>query len=346
MWQRWVSFIAVLLATLPAVAQEPDLKGWYQVDVIIFKPRNVDLDEESWPESEPQYPADVLSVEPAEFVQLKQLENLGEIADAGSSESGHPSLGQNEFVFSNQGRGAHNRRVIESLTGQNNADNGEPVSDRLPEEGVDPGAIGIDDPSNPLAADPSNEIDPTAMIDIDSIIAALNPVSAGSLAFSDTNETSSLSTVLRSLRRSSRFNVLDAYSWIQPIDGTPTPVMIQTGQRYDDRYEVEGTLFLSRSRFLHVQTQLWYTLFEARGGEANPFVAGFESNLEDDVLKQHPELVEVERERGQYYVTRSHEMTQSRRMRSGEMHYIDHPLFGIIVRINRHTIETAQETTF
>ncbi|MGV0034771.1 MAG: CsiV family protein [Candidatus Azotimanducaceae bacterium WSBS_2022_MAG_OTU7] len=32
-------------------------------------------------------------------------------------------------------------------------------------------------------------------------------------------------------------------------------------------------------------------------------------------------------------------MFQSRRMRSDELHYIDHPLFGIVVRINRFTPE-------
>jgi len=126
---------------------------------------------------------------------------------------------------------------------------------------------------------------------------------------------------------------------VQPIGSKPTPVLVQAGQRYGDRFEVEGTLSFTRARFLHLQTNLWYTLFEPRAGESNPFVAGFKSALPDEILSQHQELVKVERERGQYFAARTLPMLQSRRMRSDELHYIDHPLFGIVVRINRFTPE-------
>lgn len=112
-------------------------------------------------------------------------------------------------------------------------------------------------------------------------------------------------------------------------------MMVQTGQRYDDRFEIEGTLSFRRSRFLHVDTQLWYTVFEPREIGANPFLRGFESTLPDAVLQEHRDLVEVERQRGQYFPARTHVMDQTRRMRSNELHYLDHPLFGIVVQINQ-----------
>ena len=170
---------------------------------------------------------------------------------------------------------------------------------------------------------------------IDTALALNNANSEGALAFSSREADSSLQAILRSLRRSSRFTVLSQQSWVQPIGSEPTPVLVQAGQRYDDRFEVEGTLSFTRSRFLHLQTNLWYTVFEPKSGESNPFLAGFQSNLSDEILSQHPELVKVERERGQYFAARTHPMFQSRRMRSDELHYIDHPLFGIVVRINR-----------
>ena len=37
-------------------------------------------------------------------------------------------------------------------------------------------------------------------------------------------------------------------------------------------------------------------------------------------------------------------LQQSRRMRSGELHYIDHPLIGIVVKISRHEFEPFVQT--
>lgn len=61
--------------------------------------------------------------------------------------------------------------------------------------------------------------------------------------------------------------------------------------------ELRGTLRFSLARFLHVQPNLWFT-------------------TENDLGER-------------YHVP----VQQSRRMRSEETHYIDHPLFGIVVRI-------------
>jgi hypothetical protein len=238
-----------------------------------------------------------------------------------------PELGTNDFAFEGQSSRNRNRRVIERVTGVPDGDSNE-------DSGGDSGGD---------SGNGSNEADSAAGIPaalsvediIDTALALSSANSEGALAFSSREANSSLQAILRSLRRSSRFTVLSQQSWVQPIGSEPTPILIQAGQRYDDRFEVEGTLSFTRSRFLHLQTNLWYTVFEPRSGESNPFLAGFQSNLSDEILSQHPELVKVERERGQYFAARTHPMFQSRRMRSDELHYIDHPLFGIVVRINR-----------
>lgn len=61
--------------------------------------------------------------------------------------------------------------------------------------------------------------------------------------------------------------------------------------------ELRGTLRLSLARFLHVEPNLWF------------------SGENDEGERYHVPI------------------TQSRRMRSEETHYIDHPLFGLIIRI-------------
>ena len=311
----------------PTVAQgQEQLQGWYQIDVILFKPKSTDLDEESWPELAGTYPTDVTAVTDGDVFKLSQLEQLDVLLPTVAVDV-EPELGTNDFAFEGQSSRNRNRRVIERVTG---------VSD-----GVSDGDSNED--SGGDSGNGSNEANSAAGIPaalsvediIDTALALSSANSEGALAFSSREANSSLQAILRSLRRSSRFTVLSQQSWVQPIGSEPTPILIQAGQRYDDRFEVEGTLSFTRSRFLHLQTNLWYTVFEPKSGESNPFLAGFQSNLSDEILSQHPELVKVERERGQYFAARTHPMFQSRRMRSDELHYIDHPLFGIVVRINR-----------
>jgi hypothetical protein len=303
----------------PTVAQEQEqLQGWYQIDVILFKPKSTDLDEESWAEVAGTYPADVTAVTDGDVFKLSQLEQLDVLLHTAAVDV-EPELGTNDFAFEGQSSRNRNRRVIERVTGVSDGDssgdsgNGSNEADSAADM---PAALSVEDI-------------------IDTALAQGSANSEGALAFSSREADSSLQAILRSLRRSSRFTVLIHQSWVQPIGSEPTPVLVQAGQRYDDRFEVEGNLSFTRSRFLHLQTNLWYTVFEPRSGESNPFLAGFKSNLSDEILSQHPELVKVERERGQYFAARTHPMFQSRRMRSDELHYIDHPLFGIVVRINR-----------
>jgi len=307
------------------------------VDVILFKPRNTDLDDESWPERTPEYPADILSIYPGEPFNLSQLEQaLDTQAELPGVEEA-PTLSDNEFAFESLSSRNRNRRVVEAATGMDNpespAETGPETIETIPADAVTTGADleGVAETTDPGTRESDSDF-------IRELVRNASPNTHGQLAFSSA-DSSSLEAIRRSLTRSSRFDVIDHQSWVQPIDAEATPVMVQAGQRYDDRYEIEGTLSVSRSRYLHVQTDLWYTIFEPRGGARNPYVQGFESSLSDEQLSEYQALVDVERQRGQYYAARSHVMMQSRRMRSDELHYIDHPLFGLVVRINRFSPE-------
>lgn len=321
-----------------AAPAEPNFEGWYQVDVILLKPRNTDLDDESWPERTPEYPADILAVYPAEPFKLSQVEQALESATLVPSEDEAPGLSENEFVFGDLSSRNRNRRIVEAALGNDAEKAPEPTTEDQTDTAT-PDPTAPEDGSILAEDETKNAADGEF---IRELIAGALPNSAGQLAFSDTADNSSLEAIRRSLRRSSRFDVIDHQSWVQPINSEPTPVMVQAGKRYDDRFEVEGTLSFSRSRFLHVQTDLWFTIFEPRGGNQNPFIQGIETSLSDEQLSEYELLAEVERERGQYYPARSHVMMQSRRLRSDELHYIDHPLFGVIVRINRYSPDTLE----
>lgn len=338
----WLPAVVGLLVSSSAsisvwAADPPDYSGWYQVDVILFKPRNTNLDAESWPEPAFSFPANMVSVTEPDPFNLSLLEQAyADMAFAVDETPVEPVLRRDEFKFQQESRSDYNRRLLASLSSpaadSNSTTDGraDPVGEETQTDGEKlPDADGGSTDHAADATSTSSEAPFSEPLSFEP-----TPGSFGQLAFSTSLADSSLRRINSSLRRSSRYDVLDHLSWIQPINSEPTPVLVQAGQRYDDRYELEGTLSIYRSRFLHVQTDLWYTLFEPRG-TSGALPNAFQSTLPDEVLKEYADLVEVERQRGQYYPARSHVMKQSRRMRSDELHYIDHPLFGVIVRINR-----------
>lgn len=110
-----------------------------------------------------------------------------------------------------------------------------------------------------------------------------------------------LGGVVSALRSSGVRKPILHIGWRQPIRerGKAQPVWIQGGpQQYlaggGTAPEISGTLLLTRSRFLHVWTDLRYV------------------------------------EPGSYG-SNGYRMQDHRRMRSGEIHYIDHPMFGLLI---------------
>lgn len=138
------------------------------------------------------------------------------------------------------------------------------------------------------------------------------------------------------MARSGHYRTLFHYSWRQPIGPREQalPIYIQGGEMLnsgapddvslaelapasagedagpapdDDEAasarpplpELQGTLMLSESRFLHLEPNLWLALSDGNG--------------------EH------------YFAS----LTQSRRLRAGELHYIDNPRLGVLIKISR-----------
>lgn len=166
------------------------------------------------------------------------------------------------------------------------------------------------------------------------------------------------------LQRSGNFEILSHYHWVQPlVDRKETlPLLIQAGKVYGDQYELEGTVSLSVSRYLHIDTELWLSSFTENQalpdmGSENIYSNSYDttpqlSNVQQTQSKQctkhfTPASPQVSEELSanttDYITTQIAELKQSRRMRSGEIHYLDHPLFGVIVTVKPYTIPaTAQ----
>lgn len=106
-------------------------------------------------------------------------------------------------------------------------------------------------------------------------------------------------------------------------------------------HRMEGTLKLVLSRYLHIYTDLIYR--EPLPEGARPVETLFGQGGEPDLfsLAEDPFSLTLQ---PQYQV---YHLQQSRRMRSRELHYLDHPLFGMAILVTPYEIKekTTDSTT-
>ena len=99
--------------------------------------------------------------------------------------------------------------------------------------------------------------------------------------------------------------------------------------RDPSRVALDGTLRVHRARYLHVQADLLY--YRPLDGDGNTPVS-----TQDDPTTipapDSPDTAFIEQLLAEEDVApRLFRLTESRRMRSRELHYLDHPLFGVLV---------------
>ncbi len=107
-----------------------------------------------------------------------------------------------------------------------------------------------------------------------------------------------------------------------PPRDAPQPVLIRGGEvlHLPGRvHELVGTVSVTLGRYLHFQTELY---FHAPGLGLVPAAAV--AGPDGEPTLRAPEIP----------AARYMRLSQSRRMRSGEVHYLDHPKLGVVVRID------------
>ncbi len=145
------------------------------------------------------------------------------------------------------------------------------------------------------------------------------------------------------LKKSSRYRVLYAAAWRQPFykkEGV-LPIFIQGGRKYGDFYELEGVVKLHVARYLHIEAHLIMGVFDLipagqEGGyytDAAAVIDPFASEQQGGQEQQYKGR--SAQSRSAYIPIELYELKQSRRMRSGELHYLDHPRLAVLVQINR-----------
>ena len=93
-------------------------------------------------------------------------------------------------------------------------------------------------------------------------------------------------------RRIGTYQVLWHQSWMQPTrDSDEAPwIAVKGGEQYDDRYALEGAVQIYRSRFLHIEVDLWLSEFGLASNVNQPtiFLPNFpETDMPCDWLKDN-----------------------------------------------------------
>jgi hypothetical protein len=163
-----------------------------------------------------------------------------------------------------------------------------------------------------------------------------------------------------SLRLSSRYKPLIQASWQQNLTSRKQApaILIQGGKQYGSHYQLEGYIRVAVERYLHLDTNLWMTSFSGTGSnyylpsqplslnepEEEPVFVdeSFESSPEyAEFLKQNPSYLSADNQpqtatqNNDEQIDQIVVMKQQRRMRSDELHFIDHPRFGVIMKVTK-----------
>lgn len=166
-----------------------------------------------------------------------------------------------------------------------------------------------------------------------------------------------LNAQAQKLQRSGRSEVLFHNAWRQVITNknNAKAILITGGQTYGKHQSLEGSIRLSVATYLELQTNLWFAQFENNTGQedarqwpeiplspnkiavsANALSAESEMELEQALENDKAQLLDSSSSTatGNSFVTRNIILLQQERdMRSSEIHYIDHPVVGIIIQV-------------
>ena len=138
----------------------------------------------------------------------------------------------------------------------------------------------------------------------------------------------SLRTAATRMRRSGDYAVMHHGRWLQavPPRDDAAPLLIQVGSQMPDAsFELEGSVSVTLGRFLHFAAQVWLRQAPA-DSLATP-------NRPREELIGRSDSAPVDAEGSKMDPAGYVLLSESRRMRPGELHYLDHPWLGILVRI-------------
>ncbi|MFC6635564.1 CsiV family protein [Microbulbifer taiwanensis] len=119
-------------------------------------------------------------------------------------------------------------------------------------------------------------------------------------------------------------------------------ILISGGDRAGDQSRLGGSVTLSVSRYLHLSTNLWLSEFAAAGADSGIPLPRRPVATTEEPLDLASEAGDFQAAAASAFAAQPQQavyaqhlvpLQAERRMRSGELHYIDHPAFGILIEV-------------
>jgi len=200
----------------------------------------------------------------------------------------------------------------------------------------------------------------------------------------------------RNLRREARrisarseIDILFHEAWVQDIVSSEhsKALVIKGGQKFGNHYQLEGSINVTRSRFLHADAKIWLTSFTSSNSSQfsngqivdhwpplpnTPSPLGVNYNISefgdsssslsrnlgkgtydsDDNYENNTSVYKNTQNSGSTYTSSSSSyliqnivaINQKKKMRSGEIHYLDHPLMGAVIMVQPLETVTDENT--
>ena len=138
----------------------------------------------------------------------------------------------------------------------------------------------------------------------------------------------SMEEIIQKLKRSKNYRVIGKNSWFQEVKNEVLAPSVFVQTKIDNGNMVFGEIKVYKKRFLHVDLNLYF------GKESSDSV-----NLEKEIeLKELGKNNEFKSTKLNLFENLNlnflYQINHSRKVRSREVHYVDHPKFGVLFEIN------------
>ena len=135
----------------------------------------------------------------------------------------------------------------------------------------------------------------------------------------------SLSAEVSKIARSRDFRVISTKSWFQNIKDKDAAELIFIDSDFFKGTRIFGFFQLYKERFLHFNTKLYLS-------ELDPLFTQDERLMVGKNVFNEEKEIDIYEEKNQKVL---YEVVHSKKFRSGELHYVDHPKFGMLIMLTK-----------
>lgn len=135
----------------------------------------------------------------------------------------------------------------------------------------------------------------------------------------------SLSAEVSKIARSRDFRVISTKSWFQNIKDKDAAELVFIDSDFFKGTRIFGFFQLYKERFLHFNTKLYLSELDPLFTKDERLMVG------KNVFNEEKEL-DIYEEKNQKVL---YEVLHSKKFRSGELHYVDHPKFGMLLKVTK-----------